>query len=274
VKVGANVKGLKVGDRVAIEPGRTCGSCVYCKTGRYNLCPNVVFLAASPIDGAFSEYLVMPSHLAFLLPPNVSYEEGAMIEPLSVGIHAVTRAHLHHGDKIAIFGQGPIGRVTLAVVLASGITDIFVTDVSQGRLDLIDDKIIKINSQKEDPVSTILKQTSQEGVDVVFEASGATKAIQQTLEIVKRGGKILQIGVPHEQYIPLPLAKIVDNQIDIMGSFRYANTYPIAISLLTKKQIDLKKIITHRFPFNKIKEAFELIRTSNEPIIKVIINFD
>ncbi len=274
VKVGINVKGLKVGDRIAIEPGRTCGNCIYCKTGRYNLCPNVIFLAASPVDGAFSEYLAVPSHLAFLLPPTVSYEEGAMIEPLSVGIHAVSRANLHHGDKIAIFGQGPIGRVTLAVILASGITDIFVTDVSQGRLDPIDDKIIKINSQKEDPVSTILEQTSHEGVDVVFEASGATKAIQQTLEVVKRGGKVLQIGVPHEQLIPLPLAKIVDNQIDILGSFRYANTYPIAISLLAKNQIDLKKLITHRFPFNKIKEAFELIRTSTEPIIKVIINFD
>lgn len=274
VEVGSEVKNFKIGDRVAIEPGRTCGKCIYCKTGHYNLCPRVIFLAAAPVDGAFSEYLTMPSDLVFLLPPLVSYEEGAMIEPLSVGIHAVNRAYLHHGDKIAIFGQGPIGRVTLAVALAYGINNVFVSDVSQGRLDLIDEDVIKINSLDQDPVETILNQTLKEGVDVVFEASGATKAIQEALEVVKRGGRIVQIGVPHDQLIPLPLAKIVDNQIDILGLFRYANTYPIAISLLEKKQIDVKKLITHRFSFNEIRDAFEFIRTSDEPIIKVMINLD
>ncbi|NVM27446.1 MAG: NAD(P)-dependent alcohol dehydrogenase [Candidatus Helarchaeota archaeon] len=274
IGVGAEVKDLEDGDRVAIEPGQTCGRCMYCKTGRYNLCPDVIFLAASPVNGAFSEYLVMPRHLVFKLPPTVSYEEGAMIEPLSVGIHAVNRAKLRHGDKIAIFGQGPIGRVTLAVALASEITDIFVSDISQARLDLIDEKVSKINAMNQDPVSIILEQTRQEGVDVVFEASGATKAIQQALDVVKRGGKIIQIGVPHDLTIPLPLAKIVDNQIDILGSFRYANTYPVAISLLDKKQVNVKKLITHRFSFDKIQDAFEFIRTSKEPIIKVMINFD
>ncbi len=273
-QIGAEVKGFHIGDRVAIEPGRTCGRCKYCKTGRYNLCPDVVFLAASPVDGAFSEYLAMPQHQVFNLPSTVSYEEGAMIEPLSVGIHAISRANLRHGDKIAIFGQGPIGRVTLAVALASGITDIFVSDVSQGRLDLIDEKVSKINAMNQDPASIILDQTRQEGVDVVFEASGATNAIQQALDVVKRGGKIIQIGVPHDPTIPLPLAKIVDNQIDLLGSFRYANTYPVAISLLEKKQINVKKLITHRFSFDKIKDAFEFMRTSKAPIIKVIINFD
>ncbi|HUX99982.1 MAG TPA: NAD(P)-dependent alcohol dehydrogenase [Candidatus Deferrimicrobium sp.] len=274
IKIGAEVAGLKIGDRVAIEPGRTCGRCIYCKTGRYNLCPDVIFLAASPVNGAFSEFLVMPSHLVYKLPPAVSCEEGAMIEPLSVGIHAVDRANLRHNDKIAIFGQGPIGRVTLAVVLAYGISEIFVTDISQGRLDLIDEKVVKINARNQDPRTLILDQTQQDGVDVVFEASGATKSIQDALEVVKRGGKILQIGVPHEQYIPLPLAKIVDNQIDILGSFRYANTYPIAISLLEKKQVNVKKLITHRFSFKAIQDAFEFLRKTGEPIIKIMINFE
>ncbi|MFX1452995.1 MAG: zinc-binding dehydrogenase, partial [Promethearchaeota archaeon] len=158
--------------------------------------------------------------------------------------------------------------------LAHGTTDIFVTDISQGRLDLIDENIVKINAKNQDPVSIILEQTFGEGIDVVFEASGATEAIQKALEVAKRGGKIIQIGVPHEEFIPLPLAKIIDNQIDLMGSFRYANTYPIAISLLEKKQVNMKKLITHRFSFDQVKQAFEFIRTSNEPIIKVMINFD
>lgn len=274
IEVGRDVKKLKVGDRVAIEPGITCGKCKYCKTGRYNLCSEVRFLADSLTDGAFVEYLSMPEDLLFILPDNISYEQGALIEPLSVGIYAVENSHPRPGDKVAIFGQGPIGLGILKVLLVYGITDILVTDISEARLNISrkqDETIITVNAAQEDPVERVLS-FSHGGVSCVFEASGAVLAIRQCFEVVEKGGRISLVGITNQKEINIPIPKIVDNQISVCGSFRYASTYPKAISLLSSGKLKVDDLITHRFPFEKLEEGFKLIKEGRKDVIKVMIN--
>jgi len=277
VETGPGVEKLKVGDRVAIEPGVPCEKCKYCKSGRYNLCPEVRFLADSLTDGAFVEYLSMPEDLLFVLPKNISYEQGALIEPISVGIYVVGNSHIKPGDKVAIFGQGPIGLGILKVLLAYGITDILVTDISEFRLNISRkqaDGIVAVNATQEDPVEKALSFSNGEGVNCVFEASGAVSAIRQCFEVVERGGRIFLVGITNQKEINIPIPKIVDNQISVCGSFRYASTYPKTISLLSSRKLKVDDLITHRFPFEKLEEGFKLIKEGRKDVIKVVINFD
>ncbi|MBC7319566.1 NAD(P)-dependent alcohol dehydrogenase, partial [bacterium] len=182
VEVGSKVKTLKVGDRVALEPGIPCRKCIYCKTGRYNLCPDVVFMATPPVDGAFAEYISHPEDFTFKLPDNVSFDEGALIEPLSVGIYSAERAEIRPGNTVLIFGAGPIGLVTLQAVKAYGAEQVVVVDINDFRLSkakqlgadlVINSKIERIDDYIKDRV------------DVVFEASGNSSVISQTTRFAK-----------------------------------------------------------------------------------------
>ena len=134
VEVGANVKNLKVGDRVAMEPGKTCGQCEFCKSGKYNLCEDVVFFATPPVDGVFQEYVAHEAGLCFKLPDNVSTLEGALIEPLAVGMHAARQGEAKLGQTAVVTGAGCIGLVTLLSLKAMGVTKVIVVDVMETRL--------------------------------------------------------------------------------------------------------------------------------------------
>ena len=134
VEVGEKVKNLKVGDRVALEPGKTCGHCEFCRTGRYNLCPDVVFFATPPVDGVFQEYVAHEADLCFKLPDNVSTLEGALIEPLAVGFHAAIQGDAHLGQKAVVMGSGCIGLVSMMALKARGVSEVYVVDIMEKRL--------------------------------------------------------------------------------------------------------------------------------------------
>ncbi len=273
VEVGENVTNVKRGDRVAIEPGFPCGRCYFCKIGKYNLCPNVKFYGAPPYHGAFREYAPADSAFVYKLPERLSYEEGALIEPLAVGMQGVQRCNLEDGSIIAVFGCGPVGLLTMQIAKASGAAIAIAIDILDYRLEVAEklgaDYVV--NATKEDVMKKIMSLTDDRGVDVVFEVSGSPKAFENALRVVRSGGTIVQIGIFEEEEIPLKPALLIDKELDIKGVFRYANAYEPAIRLAASGKVKLKPLITHTFPLDRIQEAFKVVMERIGNPIKVIV---
>lgn len=274
VSIGKNVKTMKVGDKVALEPGIPCGRCEYCRKGRYNLCSDVKFMATPPIDGSLVEYVVHPAEYVNKLPVNLSFAEGALIEPLAVGMHASRIGGVSSGDKIAILGAGPIGLVTMQAAKAKGATETIAVDINDFRLDLAKKlgATHLINAKAEDVCQRIKEITSNEGVDVVFETAGTAITTQQTVEIVKKGGTIVLIGLGTQDTIPINTMKLICNEIKVQGVQRYANVYDKAISLVANGTIDLKSMITHEFALEQVEEALNLPERKPEASVKSVVN--
>ncbi|WP_332698316.1 NAD(P)-dependent alcohol dehydrogenase [Halalkalibacter lacteus] len=272
VEIGKDVTNVSVGNRVAIEPGVTCGRCDYCKSGRYNLCPDVVFMATPPVDGAFAEYITIRSDFVFTLPDEISFEEGALLEPLSVGIHAMKRGKVGPGDRIFISGLGPIGLLTIEAAKMVGVTEIYASDVVPLRREkALEMGATAVFDPTQSNIQKELLKVCSEGVSVVVETSGNQYAISETVKIVNRGGRVVLVGLPLVSDIPFDVPHLIDSEIDIVGIFRYANTYPIAISALQKSKSKLEEVITHKFALKDTKEAVELARTEKDKSIKVMI---
>ncbi|WP_226527156.1 NAD(P)-dependent alcohol dehydrogenase [Metabacillus niabensis] len=272
-EVGENVTKLKVGDRVAIEPGITCGKCEYCKEGRYNLCPEVQFLATPPVDGAFVQYIKHREDFLFPIPDDLSFEEAALVEPFSVGIHAAKRSMLKPGSTVSIMGMGPVGLTAIAAVKAFGASTIIVTDLEPNRL-VAAKKLGAthvINVLEENPNEEILKITNGKGVDVALETAGNPIALKSALQAVKRGGKLAIVGLPPQDEIGLNVPLIADNELDIFGIFRYSNTYPQGIKFLLAKTPDFNCLITDRFSLEEAKVAMERARLNKKESLKVIV---
>lgn len=273
VEIGGNVQNISVGDRVAVEPGVTCGRCDYCKSGRYNLCPDVVFMATPPVDGAWSEYVTVRSDFVCKLPDEMSYETGALIEPYSVGIHAMFRGKVTPTDRILVTGLGPIGLLTIQAAKMFGVQEIYASDVIPFRQQLAVDMGITgvIDPSKENLKERISKLTDEKGVDVVIETSGNHLAISDAIKVVRRGGRIVLVGLPIEDEIPIDITHIVDSEFDVYGVFRYANTYPAAIQSLSRSDINIEKVITHKFKLKDIHKAMELATKEKDTSIKIMI---
>lgn len=274
VEVGKGVKERKVGDRVAIEPGIPCRRCEYCKSGRYNLCPDMKFLSCPPYDGFFVEYVVVPWDFTFILPEGISFEEGAMVEPLSVAMQAGKRAGIKAGDSVAVLGAGPIGLCTLQMAKAFGASPIIITDVSAARLEAAKKMgaDYTINVKQEDPVERILDITQGRGVDITFECAGQVTTTQSTPYITKPGGVITLVGVTSEEVYPMPMLEIAHmRELDVRGVFRYANVHPLTVKLLGEGKLDAKSLITHHFPLDRCQEALEFVDKNKDVVIKAVV---
>ena len=273
VEVGAEVTGLKPGDRVAIEPGWTCRRCEFCKTGRYNLCSDVVFLSCPPYDGAFAEFVAWPADFLYKLPENVSLEEGAMVEPFSVGLHAARRAGVRGGDWVLVTGAGPIGLCTLQAARANGATRIIVSDMVDSRLELAANlgATHTVNLGRADLREAVADLTGGRGVDVVFECSGAIPPVHDAVEVVKRGGMVQLVGNFMEELPQVPIQRMVERELTVSGLFRYVNCYPPSIEMIATGKIDLKSLITHRFPLAETPEALVWVDENKDKVIKAVI---
>ncbi|MEJ8303983.1 NAD(P)-dependent alcohol dehydrogenase [Saccharibacillus sacchari] len=271
--VGSEANRFQVGDRVAIEPGVTCGKCEMCKAGRYNLCPKVEFLATPPYDGAFVQYLKMRQDFVFPIPDHLSYEEAALVEPFSVGIHAASRSKLQPGSSIAIMGMGPVGLMAVAAAKAYGAATIIVTDLEPLRLEAAKKMgaTHTINVLEQDAVAAIKEITDGKGVDTAWETAGNPKALQSALGSLGRGGKLAIVGLPAQAEIPLNVPFIADNEVDIYGIFRYANTYPKGIEFLSSGQIDASVLVTDKFPLERTHEAMERALNHKSECLKVVV---
>lgn len=276
VDVAEDVKGFKPGDRVAVEPGYTCRKCIYCKTGRYNLCPDVTFMATPPIDGAYVEYVAWPADFVFHLPDNVTFDHGALIEPLAVGMHAVRRSRLRAGESVVILGAGTIGLSTLVSAEAAGAGEIIVADLEDVRLCMARElgATQTINASNENTVEAIQDLTHGFGSEVVFETAGVAATAQQTIEVAGRGGRVVWVGAAGGATVPIPAVRVVDKELDIMGIFRYANLFPYAIQLVSTGRIDVDGFVTHRYSLDNLKEALEVAYERRDGAVKVMIDIE
>jgi len=271
--IGSGVENLKVGDKVALEPGCTCGQCEFCKTGRYNLCPDVEFLATPPYHGCLMDYIAFPENMAFKLPETISTKEGALVEPLAVGMHAAAQGNVKLGDSVVILGSGTIGLVTLLACKAYGATDITVVDVIPKRLEYAKKlgATTVLNAKEVDVLAEIDKLTNKKGVDIVIETAGATQTIAQTPYLVKNGGCIVLVGMAPQDTIEYNFAKIMAKEAEIKSVFRYRNIYPQAINAISKGIIDISGIITHEFDFEDVANAFDFAINHKEDVVKAVI---
>jgi L-iditol 2-dehydrogenase len=271
--VGDGVSGLSVGDRVAVEPGTTCGRCKACKEGRYNLCSEVQFLATPPVDGAFAQYIAVRADMAFPIPDQLTYEAAALVEPFSVGIHAAIRSSLQPGDTLAIMGMGPVGLMAVAAAKSFGAGRIIVSDLEdirlQAALKLGADHAINVKEQ--DALAIIKQLTSGEGADVAWETAGSPKALQSALYSLQRGGKLAIVGLPAQDEILLNVPFMADNEIDIYGIFRYANTYPRGISFMSSGAFDTGVLITDRYPLAQTQDALDRAIHNKSGSLKVMV---
>jgi L-iditol 2-dehydrogenase len=271
VEVGSQVEHLKAGDRVTLEPGVPCGRCGYCKTGKYNLCKDIQFMATPPVNGSIANFIVHDASFCYKLEDHVSYEEGAMCEPLSVGIHACNRANVQIGHKVLVMGAGPIGLVSMFAAKAAGATSVTLVDLKEDRLTVAkklgaDGTILATANVQEE-----IERLNLGPIDVTIECSGAQPAIKTALKCTKSGGVVVLVGVGSKE-ITLPLVDAAVREVDIRGVFRYANCYPKALALITSGKIDVKPLITHRFDLQQVVKAFEVSRDMSDGAIKVMVN--
>ncbi|XP_062998341.1 sorbitol dehydrogenase [Elgaria multicarinata webbii] len=274
-KVGSSVTKLKKGDRVAIEPGVPREVDEYCKTGRYNLSPTIFFCATPPDDGNLCRYYNHDANFCYKLPDNVTFEEGALIEPLSVGIHACRRAGVTLGSKVFICGAGPIGLVTLLIAKVMGAAQVVMSDLSAPRLakakEIGADFTIEVKSESPEEVAHMVENLLGCMPDITMECTGAQTSIQAGIYATRSGGTLVLVGLGPEM-VTLPIVNAAVREVDIRGIFRYCNTWPMAIAMLASKTVNVQPLVTHRFPLEKALEAFETTR--KRVGIKVMLKCD
>lgn len=273
VEVGANVRHLKVGDRVAMEPGKTCGTCEFCKEGKYNLCEDVVFFATPPVDGVFQEYVAHEAALCFKLPENVSTMEGALIEPLAVGMHAASQGDAHLGQTAVVTGAGCIGLVTLLSLKARGVSKVIVVDVMEKRLnkalELGADMVI--NGKDEDTVARIKELTGGKGFDLGIETAGSQITAAQLIKGAKKGATIVFVGYSASGEMTLPIGMALDKELTFKTVFRYRNIYPMAIDAVATGKIAIKDIVTNYYELDDIQNALDSCVANKADIVKGVI---
>ena len=276
VEVGKNVKNLKVGDRVALEPGKTCGHCEFCKTGRYNLCPDVVFFATPPVDGVFQEYVAHEAALCFKLPDNVSTLEGALIEPLAVGFHAAIQGDAHLGQRAVVMGAGCIGLVSMMALKARGVSEVYVVDIMEKRLD----KALElgatgvINGAKEDVLEKVNELTDGAGMDLVIETAGTEITTRQAIHMAKKGSNIVLVGYSKSGEMTLPMSLVLDKELTFKTVFRYRHIYPIAIDAVAAGKVNLKGIVTDIFGLDEAQKAMDYSVNKKADIVKAVIQIE
>ncbi len=276
IEVGAKVTKVKPGDRIAIEPAMPCGECDQCKADRPHTCRKLRFLGCpDQADGCLSEYIVMPENSCFLISDHMTYTEAAISEPLAIGVYAVNQSIPMKGATIGILGFGPIGMSVILPAIAKGAEKIYVTDLIDERL-----AIAKAcgatwigNSVKENVVEQIKKEEPLL-LDVVFECCGKQEAMDQAVEMLKPGGKLMIIGIPAFDHWSFSVDLLRRKEICIQSIRRQNHSVEEALELMDNKVISVDRMPTHRFSFDKTKEAFDLVTGYKDGVMKAMIDFD
>ena len=272
IEAGEEVDPTIVGKRVSIEPGIPCGNCVYCVTeGAYHLCEEMRYLSSPPVDGAFVEYLAWPEDAVYELPDEISLLEGALVEPLSVAVHACDRSDVGEGDTILVTGGGPIGLLVAEVALARGANPVLLSDVIPGKLALARERGVDhtIDVSKEDLIDGIQRHVGDFGVDVLLECSGVPDVAENAADAVKRGGTVVFVGIPPTSTSPSSVVDAINNELDLRGSFRFSNTYPEAIDGIARGTYDVDGIVDFETDLTGIERAFE--RATDPEVVKGVV---
>lgn len=287
-KIGSGVKHLKVGDRVAIEPGVPSRYSEAYKSGKYELCPCMSFAATPPTNpddesaqGTLCKYYKAPSDFLYKLPESVSLELGAMVEPLSVGVHAIRLVNLSFGENVVVFGAGPVGLLAASAAKVYGAQNVMVVDIFDDKLKLAKEigAATHVFNSKTGDYKDLIKAFGDVRPDVVLECSGAAPCIKLAVQVVRDGGKIAQIGNAGGD-VPFPIIEFATREITLFGSFRYGyGDYATAIKILEQNYgrgkdhilVDFEKLITNRFPFDEAIKAYDTVR-EGKGTVKCIID--
>lgn len=249
VAVGQGVPTSRVGERVSLEPGVPCRHCEYCRQGSYNLCPDVKFFATPPVDGAFCEYVTLAADFAYPIPDTMSDDAAGLIEPLSVGVWANRKAGVGIGSSVLVSGAGPVGLVVTQVARALGATQIVVSDVDPRRLELA----------RSCGATDVLDATAGAPpddlwVDAFVDCSGVTSAVTAGVPRVRPRGAVVLVGMGADE-VSLPIPVVQNRELTVTGTFRYANTWPQAIALVARKEVDLDSLVTGHVDLDHVVDA-------------------
>jgi L-iditol 2-dehydrogenase len=275
VKIGKSVQKLKPGDRIAIEPAMPCFECDQCKAGRTHTCRKLKFLGCpGQADGCLSDYIVMPESSCFPIPDTMSYDEAALSEPLAIGLYAVNSSVPMKDAKIGILGFGPIGMSVLLAARAKGASRAFVTDKVDERLSQAQENgaLYTGNPDTRDIVKEV-SQLEPELLDVVFECCGQQEAIEQAIDILKPGGKLMIIGIPEFDRWSFPVDKLRRKEVTIQNVRRQNETLDETLDLISTNKVNVKEMATHRFLFEDSKAAFDLVSEYKDGVMKAMIDF-
>lgn len=272
VRTGKGVSSLAVGDRVAIEPGKTCGHCAYCKTGRYNLCKDVEFFATPPVNGVFCEYIAYPADLCFRLPDSMDTVEGALIEPLAVGLHAASQGGARPGQKAMVMGAGCIGLMTALALKSFGVEKICVVDVMENRLEIAKKLGVEyvLNGGNVDVCQAIMDWSGGNGADLCIETAGSEATMNQCIHAADKGATIVFVGYSALDRVSLDINTALNKELVMNTVFRYRNLYPLAIEAVSNG-LDVKGIVTNLFEFDDIQNAMELSVSNKAEIVKGVL---
>lgn len=268
----------KVGDRVAVEPHIVCFACEPCLTGRYNGCKNLLFRSSPPSHGLLRTYVNHPAVWCHKIGPRLSFDEGALLEPLSVALTGVKRAGVTIGDPVVICGAGPIGLITLQVCRAAGAWPVVITDINESRLRFAEEYVPEVRTclvrQNESPEGTAerMNELMGDGVEVAIalECTGIEASLAVAVHSVKFGGKVFVIGVGKDK-LEIPFMRMSAREIDLQFQQRYVNMWPRAIRVLESGMVSLTKLVTHEFRLEDAIEAFETAADPKQGAMKVLI---
>jgi D-xylulose reductase len=272
IEVGEEVKHLKAGDRVCMEPGVPDMESRASREGMYNLDPSVRFWATPPVHGCLAPFVVHPAAFTFKLSDNVSFAEGAIVEPLAIGMQAATKAAIRPGDVAVVLGAGTIGMMCALAALAGGCSRAIVCDLVQEKLDLIGgvQGVTPVNIRDRRALDVVHELTDGWGADIVFEASGNEKAFDGIVDLLCPGGCLVLVGMP-QRAIALDVVAVQIKEARIESVFRYANIFPRAIQLIASGRLDVKPFISRTFPFAEGIKAFEEAASGVPTDVKVQI---
>lgn len=273
IEIGSEVRHLQEGDRVCMEPGIPDPTSRAARLGMYNIDPAVQFWATPPVHGILRPSCVHPADFTFRLPDNVSFAEGAMVEPLAVGVHAATKARVKPGDVAAVMGAGPIGLVTALAALAAGCSRVYVTDLADRKLEIaasLSSAIIPVNAAKENLSERVRAGTADWGADIVFEATGSARAAAQIFEPLAPGGCVVMIGGQPDP-ISYDAGAAMVREARVENIFRYAHVFPRCVDMLSSGAIDVKPLITRSFEFEDSVHAFEVAASAPPADVKLQI---
>jgi D-xylulose reductase len=275
VEVGQGVTHLKVGDRVCMEPGIPDPNSKASRIGMYNVDPAVRFWATPPIHGVLTPFVVHPANYTFKLPDNVSFAEGAMVEPFAVGMQAATKAKITPGDTAVVIGAGPIGTMVAVAALAGGCSRAIVADLAQPKLDIAAkyQGVIPINVREKNLADEVKRLTDGWGADVVFECSGSPRAWETIMALPRPSGVIVVVGLPVEP-IAFDISTASTKEVRMETVFRYAHQYDRAIALMASGRVDLKPLISATFPFAESIAAFDRAVEARPTDVKLQIRME
>lgn len=271
--LGPGVKGLAVGMAVAVDPSVSCGHCEFCVEGDPHVCLQNRFFGVYPTHGAFREYLAHPADAVFPLPEGMSFDVGALLEPMGIATYVTALAGIRLGDRVAVLGAGPIGLLSTQMVHLSGAAEIVATDLVPERLAAARrmGADVVLDAAHEDVVAAIMKRTHGRGVDVVIEAAGSPDTVDQAMEIAKPAGTVVLVGIPAEDRMTFRASVPRRKGLTIKFDRRMKHTYPRCIELVQAGKVDLTPLATHHFPLERLQEAFELAIARKDGVLKAMI---